>query len=390
MTLNIWMMVSEVSLLLLSITLAVCEPYNAATTLVPDPPPGLQILTFGGVDYDARMLITEGNKPSKELQVLRSGSWVVERPDSESGNDTTYSNLSSGTSFVVSQDSNSAYRLLSIFRQPPLGAGFDVHRERTGEIDTILGERCEIWRSRLGPNVRPAPVYTDCITSDGVDLEAKVGSQSGFNFRTARAFNVVRRSVASREVEPPHNLLDWREWQTEPLPQFEKQRSFEVRLESIVPNDGAKPKQMLIRQMGQSRYSEDRTQGGDLAIDVQTPTRRLSYREDASGRPYRMTITPIGPASDRSKSLDSNEHVAGEKCQWFDVTPGMMDANDSECRTSDGIPIIIRNTSRGSVETNLKAVFIQRGETVPTTLAPPGIIFAWDRWLSPHLPPRNE
>ena len=82
----------------------------------------------------------------------------------------------------------------------------------------------------------------------------------------------------------------------------------------------------------------------------------LSLSTDDTGAPQRLIIwKPIPPPPDapppvsmEPKDLNRTETVLGESCRWFDMTPGMMDAGRSACRTGDGITLKEERSSRST------------------------------------------
>ena len=367
--------------------------YPVDAPVIADPPPNFQLFTPGGVDYEARMRVAEtmgGKKLPWEIQVLRSGSWIVERRNAGTGMQANYSDLASGSSFDISIKADNSIGGMAIFRNPASGRGVDIRRIRTGDRKKIAGENCTVWRSKLGQE-RIAPIYMDCITADGVDLEARVGSSSGnMEFRSARAIKVIRRRVSAQEVRPPAKALDWANWRNKLGVLAKDPRNFEVRLESANSKSNGRKVYRIVRRFGGGRYQEDSTRRG-LSVFLITPAMRVSYQEDIQGRAEHLEIWPNNNqiSRDGAVSLNSRETIAGEHCTWFNTSPNVSDVSSSECRTADGIPLASRESSWGSQISDLRAVYVKRGKLMASDLSPPAKIFDWKRWLSPHLPLRD-
>jgi hypothetical protein len=77
------------------------------------------------------------------------------------------------------------------------------------------------------------------------------------------------------------------------------------------------------------------------------------------------------------------EIILGERCQWFNMTPGMMDAGLSQCSTPDGIVLNELNWSRSS-EQRLVAVRVQRRTVALSEVIPPEVILTGKNWGLPE------
>lgn len=87
---------------------------------------------------------------------------------------------------------------------------------KTGESQTFLGERCEVWNLNLSKALfRPDARRLSCVTPDGIELWSRVENDilPGTSFETTA---IVRRQVEPDEVQPPSDKLDLKSWLTMP------------------------------------------------------------------------------------------------------------------------------------------------------------------------------
>ena len=347
--------------------------------IVVNPPAHLRILTPISVDYDARMLVLQAGKERGtpfEVQILRAGSWTVERRRGASSTAEAYSDLLTGASFAVTRDARGRYLKLTARRGPAYERGNVLHREHTGRTMNILGETCEIWQSRNWV-YEFEPTYEDCITKDGVDLYANISKMGGDASSTAKALNVVRREIGPEEVRPPVNLMDWATWQPETPPKMEP--NFEVRLESTLPGRGGRHDYLIIRQLGRDRYTE-RVGDDGFSAHLQGPSRTLWYHEDLEGRADHLEIGPGATVVKKTKRLASNDHVAGEDCSWYADISRATDGGSSQCLTVDGVPIATLSVAISMITASYRATSIRRGIITPSNLIPAKRILNWDHW----------
>ena len=77
--------------------------------------------------------------------------------------------------------------------------------------------------------------------------------------------------------------------------------------------------------------------------------------------------------------------LLGERCEWVDAAAGVSDYSRIDCRTSDRLPLIIQESSRGSSGGPWEAVSLSRGQTPAGSARPPADLLRWSRWGWPML-----
>ncbi|HVY59452.1 MAG TPA: hypothetical protein VHA77_16495 [Xanthobacteraceae bacterium] len=366
-----------------------CGAEGIDRDVIANPPPSARLLVASGVDYEATMVVSEGKKPDQRISIVRSGPWQIERSLDSPDQSVTYSNFDTGTSIVITRNSDGSYRSLSISRSPSDGSGHDVHRTKTDQTDSVLGENCTVWRSTRGS----ATGYLDCVTTDGIDLWTRVELTSGYVWRSARVTKLVRRDISPEEVQFPGEVLDWSTWYQSP-PQTVSEpagaRNYEVQLQEHFQRAGEDRLTTIVhRRRGGEEFSEHRGWRG-ARVNFTSAILSLSYTEGPDGRADHLGIRrrdalSTGDNTARLENLtrrtDRTETVLGENCTWFDIAPGMADGSNWECRTIDGIAVVLDHSgSRPRTVAISRAISIRREQVTERDMVPPPKLFDWATW----------
>ena len=75
----------------------------------------------------------------------------------------------------------------------------------------------------------------------------------------------------------------------------------------------------------------------------------------------------------------------GEPCRWFDAAVGVSDYSRYECRSKDGLPLVVKEQSWGTPKPPLTAVALTRGKTPLRDLMPSKRMLSWAAWGWPEL-----
>jgi hypothetical protein len=108
----------------------------------------------------------------------------------------------------------------------------------------------------------------------------------------------------------------------------------------------------------------------------------LWYTSDATGAPKGLRIVKSPdppPPSMQPKDLARTDTILGETCRWFDMTPGMMDAGQLACLTSDGVLLKEENWARSTVQT-WTAVRVTRRPVSLDEIKPPAALLEPSLW----------
>jgi hypothetical protein len=287
---------------------------------------------------------------------------------------------------------------LSIIRGPDqhCSPGLDCDGFRTGERQAFLGESCQVWnvfRTR-----EPDRIFAklSCVTDDGIELWQRYTGNHGVS-RSMEATKVERRSVLPSEVLPPADLLSLKSWMdpVEPMPSGSlllAANDFEVVMEAMRDDlSGRRKVTRTVRQHAPWIYTEDvgAIRDGWRTVSIHNEASRVHVRfESAATGDFKRLAISKSPPGDGSPSpkppTDGRvEIILGERCQWFDMTPGMMDAGLSQCKTPDGIVLNELNWSR-SGEQRLVAVRVQRRAVALSEVLPPSAVLARKSWGLPE------
>lgn len=376
-----WVMLKSVApLVLLGCVLGVARA-TEPDTVVRGQPSFAQFVSQTAVDHVATIAVTPiGGPPrTEERVIMRAGEWQREENTFEEGLSVTFSNFTTGVSFSWFRAADGSRETFGARRDDPESDinAYAVHR--TGEIQRRLGETCEVFRwTQIGGGMDYGSDWLSCVTRDGVVLwQGYQRRRSGELREFYHATRVERRRVELREVSPPAPLLDWDTWRARSAATTAG-ASYDVELRPPAEDESG---QMLTRRRrGDWRYSDMRSRAGMRSLELGSSDLRMSFNTDHRGMPTNLSIywskAPFPAAPSEVLNERDPEVIAGERCVWRHLTPGMADAGSSECQTSDGVPLAYSQWSRGYVGTNVRAVSVGRGsrtEIVP----PPEVLSVW-------------
>jgi hypothetical protein len=344
-----------------------------------------------------------GPKGGDRITVWRHGAivrqvteYIGSKRDADPRSETIYSNFATGASISGTE------------RGPDEPMGYTFWREnaksrmqyryelvRTAETKIFAGEHCTMWRA--DPLGERGGVFTGvprraCITGDGVVLYDAWLYSSGGVAEERTAVRVERRRVAPKEVLPPKDALDWARWMVraktlEPKPTG-RPANYDLTLTRNIPKlidwDGgadrirnrASDGWMLAESWnrGQRRSFLLRHSSGGLSLSV-AETLSISY--------YPKPKTPIWNNAVALKGAPRK--VLGETCSGFNAAPNVSDYWRTECRSADGLPLIVDEDSWGNPAPTLTAVSLTRGKTRLRDLMPPAGMLNWTEWGWPEL-----
>ncbi|CAL4869997.1 hypothetical protein MMA231_04295 (plasmid) [Asticcacaulis sp. MM231] len=134
---------------------------------------------------------------------------------------------------------------------------------------------------------------------------------------------------------------------------------------------------ILIRRFGDLSMRDDRTQSQRIRTYLSVDY-RLTVSELPSGILERMDLVPRHPEQERGVRRvplkpPQYQTVLGERCQVFDMAPGVMDYSNLQCLTKDGLTLSERTGGWGSSYGG-SAARLARRTLVYADLAPPADI----------------
>jgi hypothetical protein len=102
---------------------------------------------------------------------------------------------------------------------------------------------------------------------------------------------------------------------------------------------------------------------------------RAEWPENDGAYRHLLIVRDTPPISiDHAVRLDRSDVVQGERCDWYDMHPGMMDAGLNQCRTRDGIVLKETQIVRAHGETVEAAQFQRRPVDLSQVMPPPYIL----------------
>lgn len=385
-------------LLMALITSAGCTAGSEATNKMPAqrPMPASLPPTFPRVGVDHVVTYASwrgwGPKDGDRAVVTRHGPLVrletrliATRRSGEPEVAVSFSNLATGSSISVGWDALGALAGVTLWQgeepQPP------IYRHRltwTQEVEEIAGERCTVWRAE--PESSEGVTYSACISADGVLLRDTVLFRDGTAMSERRALSVERRPVAPAEVLPPRAALDWAHWADKTAEPHGE--NYALRLAGRAPGSGELGRTFLAD--GLFRSEEQRRGDKITSLTVAGSGAQLSYSGE---RPQLSISHASGPSESGPVSWFTSEPMAdrqplsllGEPCDWVDASVGVQDFSRIECRTADGLPLIIEERTRGYLSGRWEAVSLTRGQTPTGSVRPPAYLLRWNRWGWPML-----
>lgn len=276
---------------------------------------------------------------------------------------------------------------------------YDNQARNTGERQTHLGESCTVWetaRSKADSPVRHSFTSHSCFTDDGIELWRRRSSAQGIT-RSAEAIRIERRPVAAEDVRLPRALLALNWWDGN-VPASATVADHETIMElseQWIRSDGsnaASPTLRTTRRAGPWLFKEVIT-GTQRRIEISHDSirMRLTYergRRDADEElaiarpdPKPAKPEPVLPGRDfQPVPSDRYDTVLGERCRWFDMTPGMQDGGTNACFTDDGIMLKEEHFSRGSRRSTWTATRFVRRPVAINEVKPPAELLQPRTW----------
>lgn len=333
-----------------------------------------------------------------QTTITRLGNWIREdstlrdrqgrEPDRQV---ITFTDVAAGRSFFIHRDEVGVRYLL--IRGPETNGFYVSTRERTGETGMGLGETCAIWNmvTTTRNSSSPPERQQHCITSDGITLWTRRQDRASGQFvQGMTAVSLERRQVAADFVRPPSELFNWGYWMriagdTNPT---SAASDYEVRLEADDKLD-ARVTRRIIRRHRQWTYTENTFANGGRGFDIRNDKLSLSYGTGIqdSSRLLQIAVAreadiarmaAVAPAYAPVPLSHPTQRVVGQRCRWFNMSPGLHDAFTNWCRTEDGIPLWINEGGWGSVA-SFKATRMSRRRLFDSDIAPPRAVFDWPR-----------
>jgi hypothetical protein len=246
----------------------------------------------------------------------------------------------------------------------------------TGETQNRLGEQCRVWRVSRTTTYGNQFLQTGCVTADGAELWRRQA-----NIDAIFATKVMRKPVPPGEVRPPTELLELAKW-TARSRVLDHSHDYAVTLE---PSHETGPRRTARRSGDWTAVREEHRHNSQLSVMNPAEGIGLQYSRDQNGgRRLRLYRRPVGnapPAVPTGVRMPdrADEIILGEKCQWWDMMPGVADAGRHECRTADGVTLKVEYISRASMETAV-AVGLKRGPQPLSAVMPERELVSAKAW----------
>ena len=339
-------------------------------------PPEAQDLPAAAVDHVVIMEVEESvciTCGAHRRTLTRSGSWVREERVYADRSETYYSDFASATSFRVVRNRQGEVVKLSAERFRDKDDYRATSRAATGRYDTTLGERCEIWAL-----TSPFLKGESCETADGVQLWIRLGSVS-----SARATSVERLPVGAGDARAPADFFRLAPW---PKPPADGRGGYEVRL---VSTTRGKPRREVLRRQGIWGSGRSDSDSGTSLFWAADESSRFSYTEGADGRPLALEVAlwsaslfsnDAGGRWERVRGRSART-VLGERCTWQENVSIRSTDVQYECRTTDGIPLLLEHHWHwNSIIDLYTAASLVRRPLTATDMAPPPASVDWGAW----------
>jgi hypothetical protein len=132
----------------------------------------------------------------------------------------------------------------------------------------------------------------------------------------------------------------------------------------------------VVRRSGEWLSTFDVAWDGRKSLTVENRPRRFLLGTSGDARSKTISFhgaypggAPLRPWEPVRLSREPDQMVMGETCNWWDFEPGVADAGLWECRTVDGLPLIVRTIHRGWPE-DVFAVDVRRGRVPLSRVLP--------------------
>lgn len=255
---------------------------------------------------------------------------------------------------------------------------FGPHRrEPTERYETLFGERCRIW-------VWSARFLNQesCETADGIQLwSRRLTSAPGKYLSSERAVSFERRPVRPVEVRPPPDFFQLAPW---PKLTAGAGPGFEVRLDSTTRGEQVRRRQGSLTSRRHDPGDGTHNFWGSNELG------QYFYQADDVGRPVRLQVvlwsTPplrLPRPGDRWEAVAGRDArtVLGENCTWQEETSTRSTDAHYECRTADGIPLMLEDDWHWHDTTDVyTAHSLARRPLTEADVAPPAESIDWLAW----------
>ena len=321
-----------------------------------------------------------GSGPNRRT-TMRSGQWVREERAYADRTETAYADLAAGTTYRIERDPAGAVRRLTVERYRAGDRFHAVARAATGRRDTALGEACEIW-TITGQYYH----VESCETADGIQLWSRHPSPgAGPDIFAARALSIERRPVRPEEVRPPPDFFRLAPW---PAVSAGGEPGYEVRLVSTTRGEA---RRQVVRRQGDAGSARSDSDDGTRYFSAGNARAHFYYRAERDGRPIELKVelwsaSPFGGAfrrPDRWQPVRGRRPrtVLGERCTWQDETSIQSTDIHYECRTADGIPLMLEDDWEWDDVTDIwTARSLDRRPLTQADMAPPAAAVDWAAW----------
>lgn len=332
-------------------------------------PSALRFMTPVAVDHTAEMTVqTSYRSDTATIRIYRSGSHQREDGNSADRSASNYGDGASGRSWTVVRNAAGSLLSLTIEKRSSL---FIPTITETEDTDTVLGERCRVWRSKYPESYSEL----NCITEDGILLWQKTLYTSGDEMQSARIVSLIRRHVKASEVKVPAAALELSSYSQWPqgsniLP------NDEVMLRGDASRWSTGGLLILNMRLGALRILDTRTAEG-RAVRYLSSDYSLSVEEAKDGTLNRLDLSPRPASMDAASEgqlIDGGATILGEPCQLYDMAVGVADYGEAQCRTSDGLMLQKAMSNRGW-HSRATAIKITRGKLHRRDITPPAGIF---------------
>jgi len=333
-----------------------------------------------GPDYELHMASYRGEALNTQLKIRRHRDWVrVERSDAEG---LRVQRIHTPTGLIVERTDSPAAGIASMSIRAPErtpSPGFDYASRKTGKTWKAAGQRCDIWEVyRAVDQGYTTVTRLGCVTRDGIEVARWSNGRTG-NLLGDRitGYYLRRGKIDVTDIRPPMPALDLSAWLVAKPAAATGADDYEVVLTGERTRDA-----VTIRRQGGSTFTE--TVNADGSRDM------FSERDDGvtssarvgpTGAPESYTARR-GPAPKTSPDVRlplPAQTVLGQTCDWFDAMPDLADAGRRECRTPDGVVLVIRQSGLDGDET-LTATSVSRRPLGAADLLPPAWLLDLSRW----------
>jgi hypothetical protein len=344
----------------------------------------------GAADYVATFREIRAERTGEPRAVFQRAGLTRVEISQRDGKAVTFEGRSQPTFINLFVDESGRYRWLQI--EPPNERSFSTAQAvKTDRQQSFLNETCRIWHITHKSDTFISILRESCVTDDGVELWHKMLLQDGFLLNHVEATSVERRPVTDLEVLPPTDLLNLRSWgvtDDQTLSNAPKPADFETTFRHAESKSGTTPDyaKKVRRHFPWLRIETTTRQYRHLVFEHAVAGLRLDFRGQRNATFERLHVTRYGFHSDyelAGERLDRSETVLGERCDWFDRYPRVMDATLHQCRASDGIILKEISYSWGN-QSNIEAVQVQRAPASISTAAPPEDILRAVYWRIPQ------